>query len=180
MRIYDNTPMQIENFTSDNSCKQNAGAFMTVWLLNIKRIIQSSQINPQDFHLLDVGCGKAISTIYFKSQYNFKSVSGFDFEQSLLNIAQKNLQCSNFERDIQLFNANANTFLLEDKKWFLFMFNPFDEVVMETFIKNNIEILKKTNSVIGYANSHQLDVIKKFQPEKIITIPNYKLAIIYF
>jgi hypothetical protein len=180
MKIKDNSPVQVEDFQSNNPNHVNAGAFMTVWLLNIKRIVNRSKINPEDFNLLDVGCGKAISTMYFRSQYNFKSVSGFDFEQSLLDIAEKNILYSESKKDIDLFNADASTFILENKKWFLFMFNPFDSFIMENFMKNNIETLRNTNSVVGYANTHQLQVFKAFAPKKIIEIPNYKLAVIFF
>lgn len=60
------------------------------------------------------------------------------------------------------------------------MFNPFNGDVMRAFLLNNIDILRKTKSVIGYANCKELDAIREFCPEIILEISDYRCAVIYF
>ena len=43
------------------------------------------------------------------------------------------------------------------------MFNPFDGVIMEKFLKNNIEKLKKNKSVIAYCNYIEIETLKILQ-----------------
>ncbi len=174
--ILDNEPASVSSFQNKSEVKENACPFLSVWLLNIKRIISASKIKTEHYDFIDVGCGKAISTIYVKDKYFFNSVSGFDFEPGLLESAFRNKG----EADINFFEADASKLVLERKKWFVFMFNPFDAVVVEEFVKNNIEMFRATNSVIGYANAREMDVIKKFSPDKIVDIPKYRCSVIFF
>ncbi len=58
--------------------------------------------------------------------------------------------------------ANANQIKLQDKRYALFMFNPFGWVTMSKFVSNNIEVLRKNNSVILYANDIYVDNLLEF------------------
>ena len=42
--------------------------------------------------------------------------------------------------------VDAVKYILEDKSYFIFMFNPFDEFVMKKFIENNYSNFVKNNS----------------------------------
>ena len=48
--------------------------------------------------------------------------------------------------------ADARKIKLQDKRYALFMFNPFGWETMNQFVSKNIEVLQKNNSVILYAN----------------------------
>ena len=53
----------------------------------------------------------------------------------------------------------------------LFMFNPFAGEIMSKFLSNNINIIRKNNSVIAYVNqisSSEVDIIRKFGHKKLI------------
>ena len=80
---------------------------------------------------------------------------------------------------INVIQADAANFVLEDKSYFVFMFNPFDEVIMEKFMINNYKNLVKNNSVIAYSNYNQLNTIKKFT-NNIQEVKKFKLACCYF
>ena len=62
------------------------------------------------------------------------------------------------------------------------MFNPFDAEIMNEFMKNNIDIMQKTGSVIAYYNqiSDELNIIEKFPYKKIIKDDYYKISIIKY
>jgi SAM-dependent methyltransferase len=156
--------------------------FMTVWLKNIDRIIRLAGIDCRDHHFLDVGCGKGISTIYASEKYDFKSFGGFDFEQKFVDTARRNLEgCAvRNKRGIEFFKGDASGIVLEEKRWFIYMFNPFSENVMAPFIGNNAAMFRRTGSVIGYANSCELDCIRRFSPVSVQEIPAYRCAVVKF
>ena len=54
---------------------------------------------------------------------------------------------------------------------FIFMFNPFAGEIMNKFLTNNIDIIRKNNSVIAYINqisSNEVKIISKFSFKKLI------------
>ena len=91
----------------------------------------------------------------------------------------KNISNSIGGEGIIILNADASEYILDDKSYFLFMFNPFDGFIMKKFIENNYNNLVKNKSVIAYSNYNQLDIIKSYTKD-IEIIDQYKLAICYF
>jgi len=153
----------------------------TVWLLNLKKIYNLIKINLdlKNYHFLDVGCGNGIPLIYAYKKFSFNTFSGFDIIPEYVKNSRKNIEDSLNNKNINVFQADASEILLDDKSYFIFMFNPFDEIIMEEFIKNNYKNLLKNKSVIAYSNYRQLEVIKKFS-KNIITIKRFKLAACFF
>jgi len=133
-------------------------AFMVVWLQNIDRLCEMLCNNYafDEFTLLDVGCGVGISTLYFNQKYSFKNFLGFDYDQSLVKVARQNrliankncFDTSNLDFEI----ADAKEINLVDKRYAIFMFNPFGWKTMNIFINNNLKILRQTKSILLYAN----------------------------
>jgi SAM-dependent methyltransferase len=160
---------------------KHSTALHTAWLLNLKRLydLTRKNLDIKDYHFLDVGCGNAIPLIYAYKKLVFKSYSGFDFVSNYIDISKKNVLNSIGNNQIILFNADASEYILEDKSYFIFMFNPFDGFIMRQFIQNNYENLVKNKSVIAYSNYNELNTIKNFT-NNIQTIDQYKLAVCYF
>lgn len=158
-------------------------ALHTCWLLNLKRLhtLIKKELDLKNYHFLDVGCGNGIPLIYAYKKLQFKSYSGFDFVSNYIEISNKNISYSIGEeaRNIIIFNADASEYILDDKSYFLFMFNPFDGFIMKKFIENNYDNLIKNKSVIAYSNYNQLNIIENFT-KNIKKIERYKLAICYF
>jgi|GEM_PF-4652875 len=180
LNIVDNTPVAVSDFTNTQNSKDHACPYMCVWLLNIDRIVAASGVSPRDYDFLDVGCGKAVSTIYVSAQYQFRSVSGFDFEPKLLEIARNNIKNSVITSKFSVFQADASELVLERKKWFLFIFNSFDAVVMDNFLTNNVEMLRETGSVLGYANAREMETLRMYSPKRIIEIESYRCGVVFF
>ncbi len=138
--------------------KLDASPFMVVWLKNIERLCNmfSSEFDYKSFSLLDVGCGSGISTFFFHQKYDFQRYDGFDFSSSLIGLANKNKNIINGggadTKSISFKMADARKIKLQDKRYALFMFNPFGWETMNQFISKNIEVLQKNDSVILYAN----------------------------
>ena len=161
---------------------EHSTALHTCWLLNLKRLYDliKKELDIKNYHFLDVGCGNGIPLIYAYKKLPFKSYSGFDFVSNYVDISNKNISNSiGGGGGIIIFNADASEYILDDKSYFLFMFNPFDGFIMKKFIRNNYNNLVKNKSVIAYSNYNQLDTIKNYT-KNIQTIDQYKLAICYF
>ena len=164
---------------------ENSTSLMTVWLLNVKRLynLTKKYIDLKDYNFLDVGCGNGIPLIYAYKKFNFLTYQGFDLVPQYVRITKKNIYYSikNIKNKyINVFVADASKIVLnKNKKFFIFMFNPFNEIIMEKFLKNNYINFKKNKSIIAYANYNELEVIKKYA-YKIKIIKKYKLASCFF
>lgn len=169
---------------------KNSTGLQTVWLLNLKRLydLAKRNLDIKNYHFLDVGCGNGIALIYAYKRLVFKTYLGFDFVSDYVDVSKKNISNSikkkgrglkRLNSHITIFNANAAEYILQNKSYFIFMFNPFDRFIMKKFIKNNYKNLVKNKSVIAYSNYNQLNVIKNFT-KNIQIIDKFKIAICYF
>jgi ribosomal protein L11 methylase PrmA len=169
------------NSSSEN--KEHAEPYSTVWFLNIHRMLSKLKVSLDEYSLVDVGCGRGVAAYYINKKYNFKKVSGFDFDDNLILDAKYNMEMSrnyNPERKINFFVADADSHILSEGKHVIFMFNPFGLIIMKRFLDNNIDIIKKNKMIIAYANHRQLDLIKSYSPVKIDSIERYNCSVIYF
>ena len=76
---------------------------------------------------------------------------GIEFNKQLLAISKNNLSKKSLKNTSFHF-ADAEVYLLPNESNFVFLFNPFDEFILQKFITNNKLVFKNTNSVIAYAN----------------------------
>ena len=120
-------------------------------VIKFKKIasVNQKKINLENYHFIDVGCGLGIPLIYAYKKFKFKSYSGIDIIPEYIKIS-KNINQSLGLNSIEVFEADASDFVLDNKSYFIFMYNPFDEIVMENFLNNNKESFIKNNSVIAY------------------------------
>lgn len=158
---------------------KNSKNYTTVWLLNLKeslKIFEKNIKNPQKYSFLDVGCGYGLPSLYVsKKNYIFKENIGFDVLKSNIIKAKKNNKNKINDQKIIFFNANAKTFKLKNKKYFIFLFNPFNEIILKKFLDNNVKILKKNKCFIAYINAHHFKIFKKYKFRKIIKMNNKKI-----
>ena len=153
----------------------------TAWLLNLKKLydLGKKKLDIKNYHFLDVGCGNGIPLIYAYKKLPFKSYSGFDLVSNYIDITNENISNSIGNNHIVTFNADASEYILDDKSYFIFMYNPFDGFVMKKFIENNYDNLTKNKSIIAYSFYIQLDIINNYT-QNIETIDQYSLANCYF
>jgi len=109
-------------------------------------------------HFLDVGCGKG-RTLCVAAAYGVPKVSGVDFSKVLLTQAAENLVSVSRNRDFvyTLKNDDAFYFEIASDVDCIFLFNPFDEIIMSGFILNlQASILAKPRKItIIYFNPLQ-------------------------
>jgi SAM-dependent methyltransferase len=150
--------VSLSDLDVDASEVTDSSPFTVVWLRNIDRLFKllPEEVELSEYSLVDVGCGSGISTSYIHKNYSFKKVIGFDFSSNLIDqgFLNKNIlygqdQTGN-SLDFQL--ANATTFCIPEGKVILFLFNPFGWKTMKLFIENNLVALRRTGSLMLYAN----------------------------
>ena len=133
----------------------HATIYMPVSYGILEDIFEQLKIN-QHSHFLDIGCGKGRAMCVAASK-GFSKVSGIDFSKEFCLAAEKNLSITkqkNFQLQYKVINNDAFYFEIPDDVDFIFMFNPFDETIMDAVAENileSFEIAPRTITLI-YAN----------------------------
>jgi SAM-dependent methyltransferase len=130
----------------------NATYYVGCPLSTLKMAIRHAAKNYNGVSLfIDVGCGEG-RACFFAARY-FDKIVGIDFSPALVEAAKINRR--NFTGDgrkIEFLLENAATFRLPEARCALFVFNPFDEVVMGRFLQLNDEHFRSHNSIIIYVS----------------------------
>ncbi len=87
----------------------------------------------KDAHILDAGCGKGFF-IYSLKKLGYQNVDGLEYDAGLHATAKRNLARLGME-GVTLHRADASTFKELDGYDAVYIFNPFQAVVMNSFIK---------------------------------------------
>lgn len=105
----------------------------------VKRMVEKTI--PKTARILDVGCGKGYF-IYCLKKMGYLHVDGLEYNKKLFKIAH-----SNFDKlgltDIKLFHSDAAEFKELDNYDTIYLFNPFQSVVMISFMKRLEASLKR-------------------------------------
>jgi SAM-dependent methyltransferase len=92
-------------------------------------------------HFLDIGCGKG-RALAVAAHYGFNKVTGIDFSREFCNAAEKNLTVTkqkNSNLQDKVINNDAFYFEIPNDVDCIFMFNPFDDVIMSGVAENILE-----------------------------------------
>jgi len=167
-------------FTTSNNNIRFANKLQNVWLLNLKRLINEAKkkINLENLIFLDVGCGNGIPIYFAAKNYNFKSYYGIDFEKK--NVIKSKKNTCKIKKKIIIRHLDAANLFLKDERYFIFMYNPFQENILKKFLYNNKKVIKKNQCLLGYVNLENDRLIKLINPKKIIRFKNYKSKLFYF
>ncbi len=106
---------------------------------------------------LDMGCGKARALIV-AAHYGYQKLLGVEFAQNLCAEARLNLKNLDEKKSsiyFQIDCADAADYFIADDVDTLFMFNPFDEVVMKEVVKNVKSSLQRRKRIlrVAYVNA---------------------------
>ena len=110
----------------------------------------------------------------------FASISGFDFVPEFIDIAGMNHRQSTITGPIDFFIGDAAEWRLDDKRWFVFLYNPFGKEILDRFLQNNYRMLNKHQSVIAYGNCIELDTVLAYPHRQCIRLPHIRSAMILF
>ena len=118
---------------------------------SVKLLIKESQFSPSKT-FIDIGCGKGLP-FYVASTFDiYSSYIGIDIDQGCLNECLLN---NNVIKDrLNLFNTTASNYVLPNTNSHIYMFNPFNNEVLTTFLNNNYKTIKENKSLILYNNDY--------------------------
>jgi SAM-dependent methyltransferase len=142
--------------SSNREALDHATAYQGVWCRNVRTLLaQARRFNPALENFVDLGAGKGKACLYASTQQAFDSIIGVELSEPLVEIARKNL--ARFaqrhpEEPIRFVAGDAATYDLPVGDTVVFMYNPFDGVILERFLQRNREHLASTRSVVAYAN----------------------------
>lgn len=105
--------------------------FLTQLLNDLENIVGKA-IDKELF--VDYGSGKGAAIIHAK-ELGFKKTIGVEFAKELHEQAVDNIEKLNLE-NVESLYADATTYALPNNISLIYLFNPFDEVVMSKVIEN--------------------------------------------
>ena len=107
------------------------------------KYLGSEGYSEEQVHFTDIGCGKGKVIVQAAKEYDFKRVTGIDYNQDLLETATKNCKRAKARR-VELTHADATTYNDFSEVNIVYLYNPFDEKILSKVIRNIILSDKKT------------------------------------
>lgn len=92
-------------------------------------------------HFLDIGCGKG-RVMCVAAHYHFKKITGIDFSKKLCDAANKNLLATQQQLpylNFSVINSDAFYYEIPTDVDYIFLFNPFDDVIMSGVVNNILQ-----------------------------------------
>lgn len=147
--------MNLEQLGIDIS---HATLYMPVSYSLLEEIFEQLSISSRN-HFLDIGCGKG-RALCMAAHCGFTKVTGIDFSKQLCDKAKDNLILTQKKipsLQYQVINNDAFYFEIPDDADCIFFFNPFDEIIMSSVVKNIKASLKRKQRLVNiiYVNPLQ-------------------------
>lgn len=102
----------------------------------LRKVFRNSGLPPEGA-FLDLGCGKGRALI-LAAESGYRKVLGVEFSEHLCDIARSNLEryAQRFSptTDWKVIHGDASEYAVPDEVSTIFLFNPFDDVVMAKVI----------------------------------------------
>ena len=142
-----------KNLVAENKeSLMSATAYHAVWCYNVRKLISEAHKEGHCFeNFIDIGSGKGKACFFAKSRHLFKNIIGVEFSKPLVEIANRNKEKVTSD-NIFFLNIDAVDYKLPSQSNLVFLFNPFDNLILEKFILNNLDNFKIYKSIIAYAN----------------------------
>jgi SAM-dependent methyltransferase len=139
---------------------------------HLKRILQEALKSGIKFdNFVDVGCGKGQQCFFAKKYFQFPNIYGMDFSKPLIDIAKMNLAKTPY-KNMSFLVADATSWKIPPGNSILFLFNPFNEVIVEKFLTLNLDHFARFRSLIAYgvdahaSTMHQLGFETIFRSDR--------------
>ncbi len=121
----------------------HATIYMPVSYYLLEEIFQQLPSTHRN-HFLDLGCGKG-RALCMSAHQGFKQITGLDLSKDLCDIAIENLNKTKLKIrsfEFKVINNDAFYFDIPDDVDCIFLFNPFDEIIMSAVVNNIFESLQ--------------------------------------
>ena len=114
--------------------------------------------------IMDIGCGKGVA-LKEASKFPFEKIAGIELIPEIFQILQKNMQILKLTERVECIQGDATIFEDYGSYDTFFLYNPFDEEILEKVLKRIIESRNeryKTATII-YHDPRFLTLIEKLE-----------------
>ena len=128
----------------------HATIYMPVSYTLLEEAFKQLNFNKPQAHFLDIGCGKG-RALCVAAHQGFKQVTGLDFARDLCETAKENLAITKQNipaLEYKIINNDAFYFEIPDDVDCIFLFNPFDEIIMSAVVNNIFSSLQNNQRMI--------------------------------
>lgn len=152
---------ELKNLSKKGIDTSHATMYMPISYLLIEEIFRQIPLSSKK-HFLDIGCGKG-RAMCLAAHNGFNNITGIDFSKDLCEDALVNLR-----RTKEKFPALQYAVITKDAMNFeipadvdcIFLFNPFDVVIMGAVVSNIVESVQEhpREIIVAYANPLYIDL----------------------
>ncbi len=168
---------QIDTRFSEAVAHARAYESTRVWTLRAAfRALRKLERDRLPDVFVDLGCGTGRACFFAAGKQTFGAVHGVDFSQSLIDRALVNARRFRGPA-VQFECGDAGAYRLPSNSCLIFMFNPFDEVILRRFLDLNAWELRHGKCVVVYANDLQHLVLTEAGFRQVHRNPSRKLLI---
>lgn len=127
---------------------------------SLERYIRTNLDGGKGHCVLDIGCGKGFALSFF-ARMCFDRVSGIEYDARMCALARRNL--SNSHRRIRIYKGDAASFRGYQDYDVFYLYNPFDEKVLERCINRIMLSLEDhpRNLTVFYCNPRYGGLLEK-------------------
>jgi SAM-dependent methyltransferase len=137
--------------SSVKSNLKHATYYQPITCRNLKIILDKAAKTKIPFDcFIDIGSGKGKACFFAAQTLKCRKFIGVEFSLSLVKTANRNKTIFD-DRNISFLNEDAATYTLPDSKCLIFLYNPFNDVILEKFVANNYGHFRRHASIIAYA-----------------------------
>ena len=130
---------------------KHATYYQPITCRNLKVILDQAIKTKIAFDcFIDIGSGKGKACFFAAQTLKCKKFIGIEFSLSLVKAANRNKAIFG-HRTISFLNEDAATYTLPESKCLIFLYNPFNDIILEKFVANNHGHFRRHASVIAYA-----------------------------
>jgi SAM-dependent methyltransferase len=155
----------------------NYRAYSNFHLKLLLRQALSTGIRFENF--VDVGCGKGQPCIFARKYFEFPHVYGVDFSAPLIDVAKRNAVNSPYE-NVHFLVADATSWKLPNGNSLVFLFNPFNEIILEKFLTLNLDHFARYRSLIAYGVDAHVSTMHQLGFETIFHSPRHQQSLLRY
>ncbi|MGN5479150.1 hypothetical protein ACTMU2_26115 [Cupriavidus basilensis] len=169
-----------ELMSGDRHPVAHASAYHAVWCRNLRELFAEAERTGAAFdNFIDLGSGKGKACFYAHMRKPFSKIVGVELSEKLNVIANHNLAKfrSGSASNIFFSSIDATEFELPETSNLIFMFNPFDDVILRKFVSRNLEHFRRGTSMIAYANDVHRATLDELGFSTVFRNPRRKLSL---
>jgi SAM-dependent methyltransferase len=147
---------------------------------HLKLILQEALKTGIKFdNFVDVGCGKGQPCFFAKKYFQFPNIYGIDFSEPLIDIAKLNLAKTSY-KNVNFLVADATSWKIPRGNSIVFLFNPFNEIIMEKFLTLNLDHFTRYRSLIAYGVDAHVSTMHQLGFESIFRSDRHQQSILQY